>query len=187
MVVPLAADTVRELLGPLYPEPAELIVGALSFGLLCWVLLRWVLPPVAHIAEIRELVIEGEFASAAQTRADADGVRQERDRVLADARSEARQIRGYAAALAYAERDRVLAGAVVERDRLLAEGGERLLREYEAVRRELLDVHVPRIAAELASRVLGEAVATPARSPGVAAAPVQVPAQKTESESADVH
>ncbi|WP_412544063.1 F0F1 ATP synthase subunit B [Longispora sp. K20-0274] len=154
--MPLATNPVKDLLGPLYPEPVELLVGSVGFALLCFVLLRYVLPRADRIAEHRADVIEGGLTAAEHILAEAAGVRRERDLIIADARQEATQIRQHATAEASAERAALVAAAVEERDRALAEGRARLHRERDAVRQRMIDTDLPRIAAELASRVIGE-------------------------------
>ncbi|MFJ8430301.1 hypothetical protein ACIQ9P_03250 [Kitasatospora sp. NPDC094019] len=145
-------------LGPLKPEPAELLVGLAFFFLVFWALGRTVLPRVERVLAERHDATEGRLERAAATMAEADRTMEQYRRELASARHEASRIRQEAAeagaAIVAAAREEGLR----ERDLLIGEADARLAVDRvfaEAALRE----DVGRLATELAGRVVGESVA----------------------------
>ncbi|WP_327676595.1 F0F1 ATP synthase subunit B [Kitasatospora sp. NBC_00458] len=144
-------------LGPLEPEPSELLLGLACFFLLFWVFGRKLLPRIEEVLATRRDVIEGGQERAEATRAEAERTLEEYRQELAAARHEAARIRQEAA-----EQGAVLIAAareegLRERDRLIAEADAQL-----AVDRALAAVtlrhDVGELAVELAGRVVGEPV-----------------------------
>ena len=145
-------------LGPLKPEPAHLAVAAVLFGSV-YFLVRRILPRIDSVLEVRAKILEGVTGgAAADLRSEAERVRAERERMLAEARYEAAQVRQQAreegAALIAAAR----ADGLRERDEVLADGAVRIKAERASAEAELRG-QVSELASELASRIVGEPLA----------------------------
>lgn len=146
-------------LGPINPDVENLAVGVVLFGSL-YVFVRRMILRVNRVLEERATILEGVTGGpAAELRREAERIRAEREATLADARHEAAQARQRAreegAALIAAAR----ADGVRERDELLA-GGKAAIEAERVTADAELRLNVPVLAAELASRVVGEPVAT---------------------------
>lgn len=146
-------------LGPINPDVENLAVGVVLFGSL-YVFVRRMILRVNRVLEERATILEGVTGGpAAELRREAERIRAEREATLADARHEAAQARQRAreegAALIAAAR----ADGVRERDELLA-GGKAAIEAERVTADTELRLNVPVLAAELASRIVGEPVAT---------------------------
>ncbi|MFF2039044.1 F0F1 ATP synthase subunit B [Kitasatospora sp. NPDC058170] len=152
-------------LGPLKPEPVELLFGLLCFLLLAWLLGRRVLPRVERVLAERHDAIEGGTERAEALRAEAEQAFEDRRRELDRARHEAARIRQEAAEQGAALIAAARAEGVLERDRLVAEAHDRI-----SVDRTLAAVSlrqdVGELAVDLAGRVVGESVAAVAAQRG---------------------
>ncbi|MFE2728864.1 hypothetical protein [Kitasatospora sp. NPDC059327] len=148
-------------LGPLKPEPGELIVGLSCFLLMVWVLGSRVLPRIERLQADRRDAIEGGAERAEALHAEAERTYRAYRASLADARHEAARIRQDAAEQGAAALAAAREEGVRERDRLVAEAHARI-----AVDRALAAVVLRRavgeLAVELAGRVVGEPLAAAA-------------------------
>ncbi|MFJ3787069.1 F0F1 ATP synthase subunit B [Kitasatospora sp. NPDC090091] len=144
-------------LGPLKPEPVELIVGLACFFLMIWLLGRKVLPRIERVQAERRDATEGRLERAEELNAEADRTYEAYRKVLADARHEAALIRQEAAeqgaALIAAAREEGLR----ERDRLVSEAHAQISVD-QALAAVTLRHDVGELAVELAGRVVGESV-----------------------------
>jgi F-type H+-transporting ATPase subunit b len=88
----------------LYPHWSELFVGLLAFGIVFFLMWKWVIPRVNQLLEERRQKIQGELENAEQVRHQADaqlaeyheqlaGARDEADRIIEEARKTADQLR----------------------------------------------------------------------------------------------
>lgn len=145
-------------LGPINPDVENLVVGAVLFGSL-YVFVRRVILRVNRVLEERATLLEGVTGGpAAELRREAERIRAEREAMLAEARREAAQVRQRAreegAALISAARE----DGVRDRDEVLAGGKAAIEAERVSAETELRG-HVPELASDLASRIVGEPVA----------------------------
>ncbi|MFF1798514.1 F0F1 ATP synthase subunit B [Kitasatospora sp. NPDC058263] len=145
-------------LGPLKPEPGQLIVGLICFLLVVRVLGRRVLPRIERLQADRRDATEGGVERAEALHAEADRVYEAYRNELADARHEAARIRQEAAergaaAIAAARED-----GIRERDRLVAEAHARITVD-QALAAVALRQDVGELAVDLAGRIVGESLA----------------------------
>ncbi|MFD0276695.1 F0F1 ATP synthase subunit B [Kitasatospora sp. NPDC127111] len=144
-------------LGPLKPEPAELIVGLLCFFLMFWLLGRKVLPRIDRVQAERRDAIEGREERAEGLREEAERIHRAYRQELADARHQAARIRQEAAEQGAAIIAAAREEGVRERDRLVAEANARIAVD-QALAAVTLRQDVGELAVELAGRVVGESV-----------------------------
>jgi F-type H+-transporting ATPase subunit b len=161
MPVVLAAETPN----PVLPIWQELVVGLLAFGVLFFVLAKFVFPRMEETFRARVDAIEGGIKRAETAQAEANKLLEQYRAQLAEARTEAARIRDEARADAEGIRQDVLAKAREESDRIIAAGREQLSAQRESIVRDLRS-EVGELAVELASRIVGESLADEARSRG---------------------
>ncbi|MGK5739344.1 F0F1 ATP synthase subunit B family protein [Micromonospora sp. URMC 103] len=142
-----------------------MLTGALAFGLLCLVLLRFVFPRMEQTFQARTAAIEGGVARADATRSEALRLLEQYHAEMAAARADAARIREEGRADAERVRQEVLAAARAESDRAVAAGRERLAAQRQGIIRELY-AEIGPIAVDLASRIVGESLAEEARRAG---------------------
>ncbi|MGA3565187.1 F0F1 ATP synthase subunit B [Melissospora conviva] len=150
---------------PILPIWQEIVVGSISFALLCFVLLKFVLPRMEEMYQARVEAIEGGLKRAEAAQAEANQVLEQYRAQLAEVRTEAAKIRDDARADAEGIRADVLAKAREESDRIIAAGKEALAVERATISRELR-AEVGTIAIDLASKIVGESLADEARRKG---------------------
>ncbi|BCJ60535.1 F0F1 ATP synthase subunit B [Micromonospora endophytica] len=159
----LAAEGVEH--HPLVPIWQELVVGSIAFALLCFVLMKFVLPRMETMYQARVDAIEGGLKRAEAAQAEANQLLEQYRAQLAEVRTEAAQIRDDARADAESIRTEILAKAREESDRIIAAGRESLAVERQTIVRELR-AEVGGLAVDLASRIVGESLADEARRKG---------------------
>jgi F-type H+-transporting ATPase subunit b len=159
----LAADAAEH--NPIIPIWQEIVVGAIAFALLCWVLLKFVLPRMEETFKARVDAIEGGIKRAEVAQAEANELLEQYRAQLAEARTEAARIRDEARADAEGIRQDVLAKAREESDRIIAAGNEQLAAQRESIVRDLRS-EVGSLAVDLAGKIVGESLADEARSRG---------------------
>jgi F-type H+-transporting ATPase subunit b len=151
-----------QLQNPLVPDLTELIIGAVTFGIIFFALWKVLLPRISNMLEERTDKIEGGLQRAEETQAEADRVLAEYRAQLAEARQEAARLR---------EKAREEGAQIIAemREQAAAEG-RRLVdaahAQIDADRQQALQSlksEVGALAVELASRVVGEALADEAR------------------------
>ncbi|MFE6161676.1 hypothetical protein ACFQ7F_22500 [Streptomyces sp. NPDC056486] len=145
-------------LGPINPDVESLVVGAVLFGPLYFLVRRMILR-LNRVLEERATLLEGVTGGpAAELRDEAERIRAEHEATLAEARREAAQVRQQAreegAVLIAAAREE----GVRERDEALVGGKSRIEAERASAEIELR-LQVSELASELASRIVGEPVA----------------------------
>jgi F-type H+-transporting ATPase subunit b len=155
----------EEAHNPLLPIWQEVVVGLVAFGLLAYVLMKFVFPRMEQTFQARVEAIEGGIKRAEEAQAEANKLLEQYRQQLADARAEAARIRDEARADAAASRDEILARAAEDRDRIIAAGKEQLVQERESLVR-LLRGEMGSLAVELAGRIVGESLADEARRRG---------------------
>jgi F-type H+-transporting ATPase subunit b len=150
---------------PILPIWQEVVVGAIAFGLLCWVLMKYVFPRMEQTFQARVTEIEGGIQRAQAAQADADRLLEQYREQLAQARTEAAKIRDDARADAAGIREDTLAQTREESDRIIAAGRDALAAERATLVRELR-TEIGALSVELASRIVGESLADEARRAG---------------------
>jgi F-type H+-transporting ATPase subunit b len=114
---------------PIIPIWQEVVVGAVGFALLCFILMKYVFPRMEQTFRARVDAIEGGIKRAEQAQAEANTLLEQYRQQLAEARSEAARIRDEARADAAGIRDEILASAREESERIIAAGRESLAAE----------------------------------------------------------
>jgi len=150
---------------PIFPIWQELVLGAVAFGVLCFVLMKYVFPRMEETFKARVDAIEGGIERAERAQAEANELLTQYKAQLAEARTDAARIRDEARADAEGIRQDVLAKAREESDRIIAAGREALAGERQAIVRELRG-EMGTLAVDLASKIVGESLADEARRKG---------------------
>ena len=161
----LAAAAEEAKHNPIVPIWEEIVVGSVAFGVLCFVLIKFVFPQMEKTFQARVDAIEGGIKRAETAQAEANQLLEQYKAQLAEARTEAARIRDEARADAEGIRQDVLAKAREESDRIIAAGNEQLAAQRESIVRELRS-EVGTLAVDLASKIVGEALADEARTRG---------------------
>ena len=152
-------------INPLIPVWQEIVLGAVAFGLLCFVLMKFVFPMMEKTFAARVDAIEGGIKRAEAAQAEANELLEQYRAQLSEARTEAARIRDEARADAEGIRQDVLAKAREESDRIIAAGRDQLAAQRESIVRDLR-AEVGTLAVDLAGRIVGESLADEARRRG---------------------
>ena len=150
---------------PVIPIWQELVVGIISFALLCVVLMRYVFPRMEQTFKARVEAIEGGIKRAEERQAEANALFEQYTRQIAEARTEAAKIRDQARADAIGIREEIVTAAREESERIVAAGKDHLDAQRATIIRELR-VEVGKLAVDLASKIVGDALADEARKKG---------------------
>lgn len=150
---------------PLAPIWQEIVIGLVAFGVLCWVLMKFVFPKMNQMYEARVDAIEGGLLRAEKAQAEANELLNQYKAQLAEARTEAARIRDEARADAEGIRQDVLAKAREESDRIIAAGKDQLAGERQSIVRELR-TEMGTLAVDLAGKIVGESLADETRRKG---------------------
>jgi F-type H+-transporting ATPase subunit b len=156
-------DLIPVEIGPLNPQVQDLVVAGFLFAV-CYLCMVPLLRRAHRVMEAREQATDGVGKHAEEVRALAAEKREEAHVVLAEARHEAARIRQQAEAEGAALIAEARADGVRERDALLARATTRIETDRATAEAELR-THIPVLATELASRVLGEPVSPGTRTP----------------------
>jgi F-type H+-transporting ATPase subunit b len=150
---------------PIIPIWQEIVVGLIAFGLLCFVLMKFVFPRMEETFRARVDAIEGGIKRAEEAQAEANKLLQQYKEQLAEARTEAARIRDEARADATGIREDILAKAREESDRIIAAGRDALQTERQTIVRQLR-AEIGSLAVDLAGRIVGESLEEEARRRG---------------------
>lgn len=150
---------------PILPIWQEIVVGTIAFGLLCFVLMKFVFPRMEQMFQARVEAIEGGLKRAEEAQAEANKLLEQYKTQLAEARGEAARIRDDARADAQSIREEMTAQAREEQARIIAAGRESLSAERQNIVRELR-AEVGELAVQLAGRIVGESLEDEARRRG---------------------
>jgi F-type H+-transporting ATPase subunit b len=152
----------EELQNPLVPDLTELIIGAITFGIIFFALWKVLIPRLSKTLDERTDKIEGGLQRAEETQAEADRTLAAYREQLAEARHEAARLR---------EEAREQGAQIIAemREQASAEG-RRLIEaahaQIDADRQQALQslkTEVGALAVELAGRVVGESLTDEAR------------------------
>ncbi|MDQ3358053.1 MAG: F0F1 ATP synthase subunit B, partial [Actinomycetota bacterium] len=151
---------------PLLPHPAELVIGAIAFGLLYLVYTKYVVPPLERMFAERTSAIEGGMERAEKAQAEAEAALGQYQAQLAGARDEAAQIREGAkqqgAQIIAEMRDQ----AQTESARITSTAQKQIEAERQQALVQLRG-EVGRLSTDLASRIVGESLHDEARQRGI--------------------
>src|SRR3954471_4665414 len=158
----LAAE---EAHNPLLPPLSEIIIGTITFGVVFFVVVRFVVPQFEKAFVARRDAIEGGIERAEAMQAEAKAALDQYRAQLAEARTEAAQIRDAARAEGQQIIEELRAQAQQEAARIVARGEERLAATRQQIVNELRG-QIGTLAVDLAGRVVGESLADDARRSG---------------------
>jgi F-type H+-transporting ATPase subunit b len=150
---------------PLLPPVGEIIIGLIAFGIVLLVLFRLVAPRFEQVFRARREAIEGGIERAEAMQAEAKAALEQYRAQLAEARTEAAQIRDQARAEGQQILEELRAQAQEESARIVARGEEQLASARQSVVNELRG-QIGALAVDLAGRVVGESLADDARRRG---------------------
>jgi F-type H+-transporting ATPase subunit b len=142
---------------PLLPKPAELIVGAIAFGLLFFVLRKFVTPMFEKAFAARTEAIQGGIEKAERAQLEAAKALESYTAQLADARGEASKIREEARVQGAAIIEDLRSQAQEEAARITAAAHSSIEAEREKAITSLR-AEVGTLAVDLASKIVGEAL-----------------------------
>ena len=138
-------------------------VELIAFGIIVWILAKWVIPPINKAMTARQEAIRTQFAELDEAKEDAHEAEEEYKSQLADARKSAAKTREEA----HEQGDQIVAEAreqaQVEAKRIVEHGRAQL----EAERKQALAslrAEVGTLATNLASRIVGESLEDDERS-----------------------
>jgi len=151
---------------PLLPHPAEMIMGLFAFGILYFVVKKYVAPGFEKAYDNRTEAIEGGIEKAKKAQADADAAKKKYEDRLASAQDEASKIR---------ERAKEQGAQIVADMRQQAKDEAARItatahKQVEAERQQAmvsLRSDVGQISTNLASRIVGESLEDSARQSNV--------------------
>jgi F-type H+-transporting ATPase subunit b len=150
---------------PLIPPVGEIIVGTITFAILFFVLVKFVVPRFEQVFLARRDAIEGGIERAESMQAEAKSALEQYRAQLAEARSEAAQIRDQARAEGQQIIEELRAQAQEEASRIVARGEEQLATQRQQIVNELRG-QIGALAVDLAGRIVGESLADEARRRG---------------------
>lgn len=150
---------------PLVPPLGEIIIGLIAFAVMLVVLMKLVAPRFEQVFQARREAIEGGIERAEAMQAEAKAALEQYRAQLAEARTEAAQIREQARSEGQQILEELRAQAQEESQRIVARGEEQLAASRQQVVNELRG-QIGALAVELAGRVVGESLADEARRRG---------------------
>ncbi|MGY1650077.1 F0F1 ATP synthase subunit B [Geodermatophilus sp. SYSU D01119] len=157
----LAAESANPLLPPL----GEIIIGLIAFAVVMLVFFRFIAPRFEQVFRARREAIEGGIERAEAMQAEAKAALEQYRAQLAEARTEAAQIRDQARAEGQQILEELRAQAQEESARIVARGEEQLAANRQSVINELRG-QIGSLAVDLAGRVVGESLEDEARRRG---------------------
>lgn len=157
----LAAESAN----PLLPPVGEIVVGTITFAILAFVMIKYVVPRFEQVFVARREAIEGGIERAEAMQAEAKASLEQYRAQLAEARGEAAQIRDAARAEGQQILEELRTQAQEESARIVARGEEQLVAQRQQIVHELRG-QIGTLAVDLAGRVVGESLAEDARRSG---------------------
>jgi F-type H+-transporting ATPase subunit b len=150
---------------PLLPPLGEIIIGLIAFAVVLVVFFKLIAPRFEQVFRARREAIEGGIERAEVMQAEAKAALEQYRAQLAEARSEAAQIRDAARAEGQQILEELRVQAQEESARIIARGEEQIAAARQQVINELRG-QIGALAVELAGRVVGESLADEARRRG---------------------
>ncbi|HEX8094556.1 F0F1 ATP synthase subunit B [Jatrophihabitans sp.] len=155
MYLRLLAETTEDEPNPLGFNLAEFILVLIIFGILFFLIRKYVVPAFERGFDARREAIEGGIARAEQAQAEAARLLEQYNAQLAEARTEAAQIREGARAEAQRIVEELRTQAQQESARIVARGEEQLAAQRGQVVRELRG-EIGTLAVELSEKIVGQ-------------------------------
>lgn len=115
-----------------------LVFQLINFAILYWVLQRYAFPPILGLLEKRRKAIELSLQQAQQAKLEASAAQQERDKVLAAAKTEAKQLITDARLEAEREAKQIVADARGAAQAAITQGEQHLASQQAKVQAQLL-------------------------------------------------
>src|SRR5215212_10899430 len=137
MLLYLATESSEEGPNPVVPPLGEIIIGLITFAILAYVLMKYVWPRMEATFEARRDAIEGGIKRAEEAQEEAKRLLMEYRQQLAEARTEAAQIRDNARAEGQRIIEEMRTTAQQESARIVQRGEEQLTVQREQVVRDL--------------------------------------------------
>jgi F-type H+-transporting ATPase subunit b len=150
---------------PLIPPLGEIIIGIIAFAILFLVFARLVAPRFEQVFRARREAIEGGIERAEAMQREAQAALEQYRAQLAEARTEAAQIRDQARAEGQQILEELRTQAQEESARIVARGEEQIAASRQQVVNELRG-QIGLLAVDLAGRVVGESLTDDARRRG---------------------
>jgi F-type H+-transporting ATPase subunit b len=150
---------------PLLPPLGEIIIGFIAFAIVMVVFFKFIAPRFEQAFRARREAIEGGIERAETMQAEAKAALEQYRAQLAEARTEAAQIRDQARAEGQQILEELRTQAQEESARIVARGEEQLAASRQQVLNELR-THIGTLAVDLAGRVVGESLDDDARRRG---------------------
>ena len=150
---------------PLIPPWGEIIIGLIAFAIVYFVFAKFVAPRFEQVFRARREAIEGGIERAEAMQVEARAALDQYRAQLAEARSEAAQIRDQARAEGQQIIEELRTQAQEESKRIVARGEEQLATARQQVVNELRG-QIGALAVDLAGRVVGESLADDVRRRG---------------------
>jgi len=147
---------------PLIPHVAEVVLGTIVFGILVWLVAKYVVPKFEQTFAQRTAAIEGGMRQAEKAQAEAKAALEEYTAQLAEARHEAARIREDAREQGAAIIAEMRGQAQTEADRIITTAHAQVQAERQQVIQQLR-TEVGAMATALASRIVGESLEDEAR------------------------
>ena len=160
-MAPIAAESAN----PLIPPVGEIIIGLIAFGIVYLVFAKLIAPRFEQVFRARREAIEAGMERAEAMQAEAKAALDQYRAQLAEARTEAAQIRDQARAEGQQILEELRAQAQEESARIVARGEEQIAASRQQVVNELRG-HIGQLAVDLAGRVVGESLADDVRRRG---------------------
>jgi F-type H+-transporting ATPase subunit b len=157
----LAAESAN----PLIPPLGEIVIGLIAFAIVLVVFFKFIAPRFEQVFRARREAIEGGIERAESMQAEAKAALEQYRAQLAEARTEAAQIRDQARAEGQQILEELRAQAQEESARIVARGEEQLAANRQSVVNELRG-QIGALAVDLAGRVVGESLEDDARRRG---------------------
>jgi F-type H+-transporting ATPase subunit b len=157
----LAAESAN----PLIPPLGEIVIGLIAFAIVLVVFFKLIAPRFEQVFRARREAIEGGIERAEAMQAEAKAALEQYRAQLAEARTEAAQIRDQARAEGQQILEELRAQAQEESARIVARGEEQLAANRQSVVNELRG-QIGALAVDLAGRVVGESLEDDARRRG---------------------
>jgi F-type H+-transporting ATPase subunit b len=152
------AEAVEKDVNPLVPAWSEIVLVLIIFGLLFFIVAKFVVPQFEATFTARRDEIEGGIQRAAQAQAEAQRMLEQYQQQLAQARTEAAQIREGARAEAQQIVEELRTQAQEEASRIVARGEEQLATQRGQIVRELRS-EIGVLAVDLSEKIIGQRLA----------------------------
>lgn len=144
---------------------ATFIAELVAFGIIVWVIWRYVVPPLQKAMRDRQEMIRNQLEESRRADERLKSAEEEYHKALAEARTQASEIRENARAEAQRIIDETRGQAQAEVDRIQQRGEEQLAAQRRQVISELRG-EIGRLSVQLAGRIVGESLEDEARRRG---------------------